>query len=107
MKVLKKISLLLVIALLISIPININAEANNKEKVILIDPGHGGFDGGAQSKSGTIEKDINLSISLKLKENLEKKGYKVEITRSDDNGLNEKGATIREKKREDLKEDVN
>ncbi|MDU1314047.1 MAG: N-acetylmuramoyl-L-alanine amidase CwlD [Clostridium septicum] len=103
MKVLKKISLLLVIALLISIPININAEANNKEKVILIDPGHGGFDGGAQSKSGTIEKDINLSISLKLKENLEKKGYKVEITRSDDNGLNEKGATIREKKREDLK----
>ena len=30
------------------------------KKIILIDPGHGGSDGGAKSKSGTNEKEINL-----------------------------------------------
>lgn len=75
----------------------------NESKVILIDPGHGGIDGGAQSKSGTIEKDINLKIALKLKENLIDKGYTVYMTRDEDEGLYQKGSTIREKKREDLK----
>ena len=44
-----------------------NIENNH---IILIDPGHGGIDGGAKSKQGTIEKDINLSIALKLKDAL-------------------------------------
>ena len=43
----------------------------------MIDPGHGGIDGGAISKNGTVEKDINLDIALKLRESLEDKGYKV------------------------------
>ncbi|GAA0086610.1 N-acetylmuramoyl-L-alanine amidase CwlD [Clostridium sp. CTA-7] len=73
------------------------------QKIILIDPGHGGFDGGAKSKTGIIEKDINLQISLKLKGVLEGKGYKVYLTRDSDTGLEEKGSTIKEKKREDLK----
>lgn len=73
------------------------------EKIILIDPGHGGIDGGAKSKNGTIEKDINLQISLKLKNNLEAKGYKVYMTREEDKGLYQNGKTVREKKREDLK----
>jgi N-acetylmuramoyl-L-alanine amidase len=73
------------------------------QKIILIDPGHGGIDGGAKSKSGVIEKDINLQISLKLKDILEKKGYKVYLTRESDQGLEQKGSTIREKKRDDLK----
>jgi N-acetylmuramoyl-L-alanine amidase len=72
-------------------------------KVILIDPGHGGIDGGASTKSGTVEKDINLSISLKLKDSLEKEGYNVHITRERDQGLYSEGKTVREKKREDLK----
>ena len=76
---------------------------SNDSKVILIDPGHGGIDGGAQSKNGTIEKDINLQISLKLKENLINKGYTVYMTRDIDEGLYQKGTTIREKKRDDLK----
>ena len=50
-------------------------------RLLLIDPGHGGIDGGANSKAGTIEKDINLQISLKLRDNLEEKGYKVYMTR--------------------------
>ena len=75
---------------------------DNSDKVILIDPGHGGIDGGAKSKAGTIEKDINLQISLKLRDNLEEKGYKVYMTRDEDEGLYQKGNTIKEKKREDL-----
>ncbi|MBQ3123197.1 MAG: N-acetylmuramoyl-L-alanine amidase, partial [Firmicutes bacterium] len=34
------------------------------KETIIIDPGHGGFDGGAESESGTAEKDINLAIGL-------------------------------------------
>lgn len=75
---------------------------DNSDKVILIDPGHGGIDGGAQSKTGTIEKNINLQIALKLRDNLEEKGYKVYMTRDEDEGLYKKGNTIKEKKREDL-----
>ena len=52
--------------------------------IVLIDAGHGGIDGGAQSRNGTIEKDINLQISKRLKEKLEKEGYKVYMTREED-----------------------
>ena len=89
--------------LIITYIMPVNAFAfNNSDKVILIDPGHGGIDGGAKSKAGTIEKDINLQISLKLRDNLEEKGYKVYMTRDEDEGLYQKGNTIKEKKREDL-----
>ena len=80
--------------------LNVNAEENNK--VIVIDPGHGGIDGGAKSENGVIEKDINLSISLKTKAALESKGYKVIMTRSEDVGLYTEGKKVREKKIEDL-----
>lgn len=83
------------------VPVNTFA-IDNSDKVILIDPGHGGIDGGAQSKTGTIEKDINLQIALKLRDNLEEKGYKVYMTRDEDEGLYQKGNTVKEKKREDL-----
>ena len=79
---------------------------DKSEKIILIDPGHGGIDGGAKSKNGTIEKDINLQIAIKLKENLEDKGYKVYMTRECDEGLYKQGKTVKEKKREDLKKRV-
>ena len=49
------------------VPVNTFA-IDNSDKVILIDHGHGGIDGGAQSKAGTIEKDINLQIALKLRD---------------------------------------
>lgn len=46
----------------------INSAFNDKKdaNILIIDPGHGGADGGAVSGSGVIEKDINLSISTKL-----------------------------------------
>lgn len=55
--------------------------------IILIDPGHGGVDGGAKGKSGTDEKNINLVISEKLKKSLEETGYKVYMTRENDKEL--------------------
>ena len=76
--------------------------SNTDQKIILIDPGHGGIDGGAVSPSGTVEKDINLNISLKLRDELQKRGYKVVMTRDEDKGLYGNRGTIREKKIEDL-----
>ncbi|HEY2051295.1 MAG TPA: N-acetylmuramoyl-L-alanine amidase [Caulobacteraceae bacterium] len=53
-------------------------------KVIVIDPGHGGHDTGAQSLV-LNEKDINLASALALKARLERSGrYRVVLTRSDD-----------------------
>lgn len=65
------------------------AEKKDKEtkKTVLIDAGHGGSDPGKVSVTGTSEKDINLNVSLKLKKELEDRGYQVVMTREDDNGL--------------------
>ena len=54
------------------------------EKVIVIDAGHGGNDPGTIGFSGNYEKDINLEISKKLKEKLKADGYKVILTRDND-----------------------
>lgn len=94
-----------VLIMILALPLQVLAEPTDmsQEKVILIDPGHGGFDGGAKSKNGTIEAGINLQIAKKLKCELEAKGYKVYLTREENNGLEIKGKSIKEKKREDLK----
>ena len=47
--------------------------------IVVIDAGHGGEDGGAQGSDGTLEKDINLAISLYLKEMLRLNGFTVNI----------------------------
>ncbi len=72
------------------------------DKIILIDPGHGGIDGGAKSKRGCQEKHINLSISLKLRDKLKNMGYEVVMTRDSDKGLYGLTGSIRNKKNEDL-----
>lgn len=51
--------------------------------VVVIDPGHGGQDWGATVK-GHKEKDIALAVALRLKERLERRGARVELTRSAD-----------------------
>lgn len=71
--------------------------------VIIIDPGHGGFDGGTTTKDGIPEKDINLNISLKLKDYLKSFGYKVIMTREADVSLEDDGlSTIKAKKTSDI-----
>jgi N-acetylmuramoyl-L-alanine amidase len=68
-------------------------------RVIYIDPGHGGLDPGAMYKD-IYEKDINLSISLKLQEALGREGAIVYLTRYGDYDLSVKNAINR--KRSDL-----
>ncbi|WP_317326927.1 N-acetylmuramoyl-L-alanine amidase [Turicibacter sanguinis] len=57
-----------------------------KQKLIVIDAGHGDEDPGS-SISNVDEKDLNLEIALKLKSALEEEGYEVMMTRSDDTYL--------------------
>lgn len=91
----KKISLLMIIFIIVGVfPYKVNA-VECKERIILIDPGHGGVDGGAKSPGGTVEKSINLEISFILKEKLLNQGYVVYMTREEDTSL-------AARKREDL-----
>ncbi|MGB7297227.1 MAG: N-acetylmuramoyl-L-alanine amidase [Candidatus Aminicenantales bacterium] len=54
-------------------------------RTIVIDPGHGGLEVGAKGKFGTLEKDITLGISQKLKAVIKKNlAFHVELTRDKD-----------------------
>ena len=61
-----------------------NETAGTREvKTIVIDPGHGGKDTGAQGKNSN-EKDIVLAVGKLLKKELEKEGFNVKMTRDKD-----------------------
>jgi N-acetylmuramoyl-L-alanine amidase len=69
-------------------------KAKKSQKIIIIDAGHGGKDRGAASENGRIkEKVITLQIAKKLKSKLQKKGYKVYMTRTSDRYLSLKERT--------------
>lgn len=73
------------------------------DKVIGIDPGHGGIDSGAIGLSGVEEAEINLKIALKLRDIIIENGGKAVLTRETDEGLYTEGSkTLREMKTEDL-----
>ncbi len=55
------------------------------QPTIIIDAGHGGEDGGAVSVTGTLEKNINLSIAKKLESLLKANGFNTKLTRTSDN----------------------
>jgi N-acetylmuramoyl-L-alanine amidase len=72
--------------------------------VIVLDPGHGGIDGGAVSASGIVEKNINLSIALKLRQLLTLSGYTVIMTRETDCSIHNPSAkTVKEIKTSDIR----
>jgi N-acetylmuramoyl-L-alanine amidase len=52
--------------------------------LVMIDPGHGGYDPGTQSSAGALEKDLALQIATRLKAALEARGIRAELTRSTD-----------------------
>jgi N-acetylmuramoyl-L-alanine amidase len=52
--------------------------------LVMIDPGHGGYDPGTQSSAGAMEKDLALQIATRLKTALEARGIRAELTRSTD-----------------------
>lgn len=61
----------------------------SNDGLVIVDPGHGGYDGGKIGVNGAEEKEINLKISLVINELLQKEGVTVQMTRSDDNRLGE------------------
>ncbi len=76
---------------------------SKQNKTIIIDAGHGGFDGGTSSNDGLIEKDVNLKIALYLNEYLSLMGYKTVLTREADVSLEDEGLTsIRQRKTSDI-----
>ena len=82
------------------LPANTNADIT---KTVIIDAGHGGFDGGASAEDGTVEKDINLQISLKVAKLLQFSGYNVIMTRDGDTGTeDDESAAIASRKKSDL-----
>ena len=82
-----------------------NAEIDNRI-CFVIDPGHGGVDGGATSCTGVLESKINLDISLRLNDLSHLLGYKTHMIRTDDRSIHTKGESIAAKKVSDLKERV-
>lgn len=77
------------------------------ENIMVLDPGHGGMDGGAESRSGICEKNINLAIAKEVKKMAEKDGWAVVMTREKDTSVTYKKGkkeqqSIRSIKTEDL-----
>lgn len=72
----------------------------------IIDPGHGGVDGGATSCTGKLESAFNLEISLRLRDLLTFLGYDTKMIRTEDISVYTAGDTIAAKKMSDLKERV-
>ena len=77
-----------------------------RKHCIVIDPGHGGEDGGATSCTGRMESEYNLAISKKLDDLLHLLGYQTRMTRTSDVSIYTTGDTIARKKISDLKERV-
>lgn len=78
---------------------NVSSEAPH----VLIDPGHGGDDGGAVAADGTMEKAINLPVSLALRDLLRVMGFSVSMTRDTDTMIHTEGTSLRERKVSDMK----
>jgi len=70
-----------------NIKVNPNAAFNEVEPTLVIDAGHGGKDGAVSALDGQKEKDLNLRAVKILKEEAEKRGIKVILTRSTDQFL--------------------
>jgi len=76
-----------------------------RDKVIVIDAGHGGIDPGAVSDSGILEKEITLPVAKRLRDYLQQAGARVIMLREDDRDLaREETRGYSRRKNEDLKE---
>lgn len=77
-----------------------------RDVTIIIDPGHGGEDGGATSCTGILESRFNLEISLKLNDLFHLLGYDTVMVRTTDRSVYTSGDTIAAKKVSDLRQRV-
>ena len=82
------VGILLLLPLLIPYLFQTNLTGGKIQRAtILIDPGHGGIDGGTQDAQGHLEKNINLAIGIKIRDQLRQSGVNVVMTRAVDTEL--------------------
>lgn len=93
---------ILMISAVPTITLTTSSDSGQKTPIVVIDPGHGGEDGGAINDNGVIEKDINLEISLKAADLLNFFGFEVKMTRNDDTALSGDEQTVRARKVADM-----
>ena len=74
--------------------------------IVIIDPGHGGEDGGATSCTGILESKFNLDIALRLNDMIHLLGADTIMIRQTDRSVYTQGETIAQKKVSDLRERV-
>lgn len=75
--------------------------------ILVIDPGHGGFDPGAVAPDGTAESRINLEIALQMEELARFLGVETDMTRREDVSTeSDETAAVRQRKNSDLKNRV-
>ncbi len=78
-----------------SVSISEEQKIKKSRPVVVLDSGHGGRDPGKVAVNGSLEKDLNLSIALKIKNYLENSDVEVILTRDSDADLSEAGAGSR------------
>ena len=64
-----------------------SGKAAEKQPLVILDPGHGGKDPGKIGINGAKEKDINLQISLEIRDILSEEGIEADVTRTTDERL--------------------
>ena len=98
----------LVIAFLFDDAVTVFSEDTppTRNSCIIIDPGHGGPDGGATSRNGIPESKLNLEISVRLNDLLHLLGMDTLMIRTEDISIYTEGQSIAAKKVSDLKDRV-
>jgi N-acetylmuramoyl-L-alanine amidase len=81
----------------------VTAFAAREEAVtVVVDPGHGGEDGGAVSADGVLESQINLAVAQRVNHLLRFAGQRTVMTRTEDVSVHTEGDTIRKRKVSDI-----
>lgn len=84
-----------------------NLSLEQSVPVLVIDPGHGGFDPGAVASDGTTESRLNLEIALQMEEMARLLGVQTDMTRRTDVSTeSDETAAVRARKNSDLQNRV-
>ena len=89
-----------------AVQVTAEAELVSAKRVIVIDAGHGGEDGGAISCTGALESNINLAIAQRLNDLMRFLGFHTKMTRTEDISIYTEGESLSQKKVSDLKERI-
>jgi N-acetylmuramoyl-L-alanine amidase len=65
-------------------PASLHLTPGARAPLVIVDPGHGGFDSGTEAGAPIMEKTVALEIALKLAKALEARGMRAELTRDRD-----------------------